>query len=82
MAARIALEFILTLITGLLLYIFVLVPVHNSIMDFMMGSGLVMSMLNYQVADVAAWIIISAPFLLIIFAALYAYNSIVYRTGG
>lgn len=82
MAARIALEFIFTLVLGLLIYTFILAPVHNDIMGFMMSNNLIMSTTNYQVADVGAWIIIAVPFLLLIFAAIYAYNAIVYRTGG
>jgi hypothetical protein len=82
MAARIALTFVLTVVCGLILYVLAMVPVHNSIMTFMMGAGLIMSVLNYQVATVIAWTIISLPFLLILFAAISAYNEVVSRTGG
>jgi hypothetical protein len=82
MAARIALAFILSIVCGLILYVLAMVPVHNSIMTFFMGAGLVMSVLNFQIASVIAWTIISLPFLLVLFAAISAYNEIVFRTGG
>jgi hypothetical protein len=82
MAAFIILEFLLTLILGLVMYTFALVPAHNAIMSGLMNAGLVMSLRNYQVADVIAWAIIGMPMLLIILAAIYAYNKITYRTGG
>jgi hypothetical protein len=82
MAARIALAFILTIVCGLVLYVLAMVPVHNSIMSFFMNSGLIMSVLNYQIAVVLGWTIIGLPFLLVLFAAISAYNEIVYQTGG
>jgi hypothetical protein len=51
-------------------------------MTFFMGSGLIMSVLNYQIAVVLGWTVIGLPFLLVLFAAISAYNEIVYRTGG
>ncbi len=81
MAARIAIEFILTIICGLVVYVMAMVPVHNNIMTAIMGAGLVMSDTNYDIANVITWSIIGLPYLLVIFAAIAAYNYVIYRTG-
>lgn len=82
MAAAIIIEFLIGLLMCLAGTIFIMIPFHNAIMDHLFGMGLVMSTLDYQVADVLGWAVIGLPMFILIGAALYAYNSIIYRTGG
>jgi hypothetical protein len=82
MAVAIIIEFLVGFIMSLVAYIFVMVPFHDAIMEQMFGMGLVMSTLDYQVADVIGWAVVGLPMLILIGGALYAYNAIIYRTGG
>jgi hypothetical protein len=82
MAVAIIVEFLVGFIMSLVGYIFVVVPFHDAIMEQMFSMGLVMSTLDYQVADVIGWAVVGLPMLILIGGALYAYNSIIYRTGG
>lgn len=74
-------EFIVDIIAGLFAFIFVGVPVHNMLMTNVMATGLVISKLNGDIANVITWFMIGIPMLILIGATVYAFDNLVYRTG-
>jgi len=64
---------------ALILYVFVLAPLHSMLMSTVFGSSLVISILSSNVSDVIAWAVIGFPLMAVIGTVIYAYNQAVYR---
>lgn len=69
------LSFILTLAAD----VFALIPFYNFWVATIMGMGLVVGKLDYQVAVVLLVVISSIPLFVIFFAVLDAFSTVVYR---
>ena len=82
MAAFTILEAILGFLLTMVADVFALIPIHNAITSTILGSGLVVSNLDYQVINVIAFCILSVPIAAIIFTGIYAFNEITYKAGG
>lgn len=59
--------------------VFLVVPFFNVMSTYIIGSGLVVSMLDYQVFSIIGVVVCSIPILVLFFTLVDSLNTIVFR---
>lgn len=80
MAMVTLLSALVSFVLTLLLDVFAIIPFYNMFVGTVLGMGLVVSNLNYQVAGVLLVIILSIPLFALIFAMVDALSTIAYKS--
>lgn len=79
MAMVTLLSALVSFVLTLLLDVFAIIPFFNMFVGTIMGMGLVVSNLDYQIAGVLTVVILSIPLFALIFAAIDTFSTIAYK---